>query len=246
MPHLMIAHGSKHPEHAAAFERLLKRYHQLHPEPQLDYGFLNYCTPNAEERLLQLAKTNNNITLIPLFLGKASHVLEDIPNLIKAVQHACPSCRIQQTEVLGFSNELAPALESELQNLNHTKPFELPDTELLLLGRGSSVKSSLQFMHDLKDRLTLPFKNIRVAFWDIAHPSFDQAQKDFLTSASTHLLVQPLFLFPGILHDKCLQKLETNFKTHTHKQFILGQPLCYWKNLTEMIHQRITSTRSFQ
>lgn len=223
-----------------AFGQLMDQIQKLYPNVELNVGFLNYCEPNALNQLLGLAKKADVIHLVPLFLGQASHVLEDIPNMIDQVRSSHPNLKILQADVLGCSNELKPALELELRYFLQQNSQTLSSSQLLLLGRGSSMASSLQFIHDLSKEVSLPFESTSVAFWDIAEPSFEQALKEFLDSDTTHLMVQPLFLFPGILYDKCRQQLDTCFQNLDNRQYTLGRPLCLWDSMPEMIQRRMT------
>lgn len=241
---LIIAHGSRHRSHADAFKQLLHQVQALQPDTELHYGFLNYCEPNALDQLMKLGHQTDRIILLPLFLGKASHVLQDIPDIVAKTQRHFPDLNILTTEILGCPNELTPALHNELKSLCETSQTDISSSKLLLLGRGSSVTDSLQFIFDLKNELTLPFKNIEVSFWDIAEPSFEQALQDFLDSDDDHLTLQPLFLFPGVLLDKCQQMLNASFQNLKGKQVTLGRPLSSWVGIPEMIQQRIQSKRS--
>jgi len=239
MKQMLIAHGSKHPAHRKAFDELLRRYLEFSGEKDLHYGFLDYIEPNAEKVLLQLVENSESVLIVPLFLGRARHLLEDIPCLVEKAKKHAPKCKLFQSEALGKASDLIPALQMNIERVLEKESWPAQEAMLILLGRGSSIRSSTKFIFEIEKGLFLPFAARHVGFWTAAEPNFDVVLEQFVLSESKKLIIQPLFLFPGILFDKLKQKIKTRMKLTPEKQVVLCQPLCELSSLPQLLAARM-------
>jgi sirohydrochlorin cobaltochelatase len=80
---LLFAHGSRDPEWARPFERILKEVKSRGSEVRLAY--LEIMTPSLDEAIADLVAAGvKSIRIVPLFLGYGGHIKKDLPDLVAA------------------------------------------------------------------------------------------------------------------------------------------------------------------
>lgn len=123
------------------------------------------------------------IRVVPLFLLKGVHVMEDIPEEIQQAQQALPEIAIELCPHLGSHPKLKQVLHHKRQ-AGHPKA-------LLLLGHGSRRPGGNDPIHALAQAL-----GGTAAFWAVA-PSLEDQVIQLMQSGVQELTILPYFLFAG-------------------------------------------------
>lgn len=240
--HFLIGHGSKSTEHKKAFEVLVQNFKSSYPQLKVEYGFLDYTEPKTETLLHEISKNECHIRILPIFLSKASHTQSDIPNLLNDLKTKYKDIQITLAEPLGEHPSLPIVIERELSVLMKLKEWHHDETDILILGRGSSIATSLNFITTLSESLKLKSLHTQACFWDIAEPSFKRA---LLSCKRKNLIVQPMFLFPGLLLDKVEKLLEQHYTKKEAQLYEVNDTLFQMPGFNEMLYQQALSSQPF-
>lgn len=80
---LLVGHGSKLPYNKELVESTGRLIAKQHPDFIVKCAFMNMNSPSIEESLAEFRKEPiDTLVVVPLFLAKGVHILQDIPALI--------------------------------------------------------------------------------------------------------------------------------------------------------------------
>jgi sirohydrochlorin ferrochelatase len=80
---LLVGHGSKLPYNKELIEKTAAIIAEKHPEYLVRPGFMSMNAPSVEETLALFTKDEiDRLVVVPLFLAKGVHILQDIPELL--------------------------------------------------------------------------------------------------------------------------------------------------------------------
>ncbi|MDD4254243.1 MAG: sirohydrochlorin nickelochelatase [Methanofollis sp.] len=80
---LLVGHGSKLPYNKELIESTAALIAAQHPEYLVRPGFMSMNEPSVEETLALFKKDEiDRLVVVPLFLAKGVHILQDIPELL--------------------------------------------------------------------------------------------------------------------------------------------------------------------
>ncbi|MGQ0654335.1 MAG: sirohydrochlorin chelatase [Betaproteobacteria bacterium] len=80
---VLFAHGSRDPDWAQPFEKILSSVSQALPECAVRLAYLEHMKPSLPEALAQLrAGGVRSVRVVPLFFGLGGHLKEDLPRLV--------------------------------------------------------------------------------------------------------------------------------------------------------------------
>jgi sirohydrochlorin cobaltochelatase len=108
---LLFAHGSRDPEWAAPFNRILTQAKQYYPSSAIALAYLEKMQPDffeAAEQLLDQGSTH--ITVLPLFLAKGGHLKADLSTLIRDAEARWPSIQWTVDACIGDDDFMQTAL----------------------------------------------------------------------------------------------------------------------------------------
>ncbi len=124
---IILAHGSRDAAWRAPFEALAERLRtadaERHTQRPVACAYLQLCAPDLPQACAQLLAAGcGHIAIAPMFLGLGTHMREDLPAHLAALQAAHPDCRFSLLQVLGDSPAMqalmAAHLAHELQQLS--------------------------------------------------------------------------------------------------------------------------------
>lgn len=101
---IIAAHGSRKASSNQEVEQLTRRIETAAAGrfDQIEHGFLQFSEPLLEKRLENAAAAGvQKIVVFPLFIGKGSHISQDIPQLVENCQKKYPDIQIVVTRHLG-------------------------------------------------------------------------------------------------------------------------------------------------
>lgn len=110
---LLIAHGSRRAASNDEVRQLSLRLNAIHPPgfSGVETAFLELAQPSIPEGLAAcVAKGANEIVVFPYFLAAGTHVVNDIPEIIRTFQAAHPQIKVSLTPHLGDSDLLPQAI----------------------------------------------------------------------------------------------------------------------------------------
>lgn len=108
---LLLAHGSRQPQWARPFEQVLERLRAARPELGAELCFLESMSPRLPQALEHCAAAGNQeILLVPLFLGSGAHLADDVARQVEAAREQHPGLRVRVMPAAGDSPLLWQAL----------------------------------------------------------------------------------------------------------------------------------------
>lgn len=110
---LLVAHGSRRKESNEEIAALAKRMseHSNSRFDIVDYAFLELAEPLIPDGIEQcLQKGAQSVRVLPYFLARGTHVVEDIPEQVAIKQKQYPDMDIHITPYLGTVAELPEVL----------------------------------------------------------------------------------------------------------------------------------------
>lgn len=203
---IICGHGSRAKIAEQEFSLLATGLRSRYPEIQIEYGFLEYSSPNihmALDRLLE--KGVKNIYAVPGMLFRATHAQNDIPSVLTTYMKKHPGLSISYGRELGLHDEMILAFQHrilEALNLDELPAAgELYDTMLVVVGRGTSVASANAEASKLTRIVAenMGFGWCETVYSGVTFPSVGRGLEMALKLGFKKILVAPYFLFSGRL-----------------------------------------------
>lgn len=110
---LLVAHGSRRAESNAEIEQLTARIAaRAGDEYQVvEHAFLELAAPSIPDGIQRcLDQGATTVNVLPYFLARGTHVVEDIPRQVAIKQAEHPQADIRITDYLGTADEIADLL----------------------------------------------------------------------------------------------------------------------------------------
>ena len=105
---LVVDHGSREPEAAAALEKLAAELRALRPGLRVYVAHLEQAPPSIAEALAACAADGvSELFVHPLFLAPGRHAARDLPRALAAAAATHPGLRVRVTPALGSAPGIA-------------------------------------------------------------------------------------------------------------------------------------------
>jgi sirohydrochlorin cobaltochelatase len=206
-PAILIAgHGSRDPEGIAEFLDLARHFRSYQPDLAVEIAFLEFARPTIQEGVDRLAKKGaRTIVVLPGVLMAAGHAKNDMACEVRLARRRHPKLDIH----MGRALEIEPKL-LQLCQLRYREVLDgqtggtpvLPDqTLLLLVGRGSSDPDANANIAKVARFLQEGYPTGWAAwtYSGVARPYLEEALPVCERMGYRRLVVQPYFLFTGVL-----------------------------------------------
>ena len=109
---VLFAHGTRDPEWSRPFERIAASLGQKLPAVSVGLAYLEHG-PSLDETVTALfAKGVSSIRVVPVFLGQAGHVKEDLPRLVN--ESARPGLKLILAKPIGDEPRVIEAIASAI------------------------------------------------------------------------------------------------------------------------------------
>ena len=206
---IICGHGSRAKIAEEEFSLLARGLRSRYPDLKVEYGFLEYSSPNihmALDRLLAQGVTK--IYAVPGMLFLATHAKNDIPSVLTTYQQAHPGLEIEYGNELGLHDEMIEAFQTRiLESMGHSEapaPGTLYDTMLVVVGRGTSVAGANAEAAKLTRIVceNLGFGWSETVYSGVTFPSVGRGLEMALKLGFKKIVVAPYFLFGGRLIDR--------------------------------------------
>lgn len=110
---LLVAHGSRRAEANQEIAELSRRLADKadHGIDLVEHAFLEMAEPSIPDGIQScIEKGATSVRVIPYFLAKGTHVVDDIPEQVAIKQRDHPDVDIRIVDYLGTSDELVEVL----------------------------------------------------------------------------------------------------------------------------------------
>lgn len=203
---LICGHGSRAKIAEEEFSLLAKGLRNRFPCIKVEYGFLEYSSPNihmALDKLLNQGVTK--IHAVPGMLFAATHAKNDIPSVLITYQEKHPHLTIEYGQELGLQASMVEAFQSRiLESLGLSKipkTGSLYDTMLVVVGRGTSVVEANAEAAKLTRIVSenLGFGWSETVYSGVTYPSVGRGLEMAAKLGFKKIVVAPYFLFGGKL-----------------------------------------------
>lgn len=205
---LICGHGSRAKIAEREFSLLAKGLRDRHPSLKVEYGFLEYSSPNMHMALDRLvAQGVEKIYAVPGMLFAATHAQNDIPSVLTTYQEKHPGLTIEYGQELGLHTEMIQAFQTrilEALGRDHVHDGDLYDTMLVVVGRGTSVSEANAEAAKLTRIVSenLGFGWSETVYSGVTYPSVGRGLEMAVKLGFKKIVVAPYFLFGGKLIDR--------------------------------------------
>lgn len=108
---VLFAHGARAAGWAAPFERLRALAAARLPDCSVSLAFLELMSPSLPDEVAALAARGiDEVTVVPVFLGKGGHLQRDLPALVEQLRSAHPGLRIKVAGPVGEAEAVLAAM----------------------------------------------------------------------------------------------------------------------------------------
>jgi len=200
---LIAAHGSRDPSGVEEFWAFVNAWQQLRPDRLQAAGFLEFERPTIGAAIDDLVgRGARRITVVPAMLLAAGHVKNDVPSELEEARSRHPGVALHMARALDIHPALLELCHVRYREALADRPARAPDrTLLLVVGRGTSDPDAnadiARIARFLWESYGVGWAS--VAFSGLADPDVDRALTVCRRLGFERIVVQPYFLFDGIL-----------------------------------------------
>ena len=203
---IICGHGSRAKIAEEEFSLLATGLRARFPQLEVEYGFLEYSSPNIHMALDRLiAKGITNIYAVPGMLFSATHAQNDIPSVLTTYMQKNPALTIKYGQELGLHDEMIMAFQHRIMEAvdlaEMPQPGDLYDTMLVVVGRGTSVAQANAEVSKLTRIVAenMGFGWCETVYSGVSFPSVGRGLEMVLKLGFKKIVVAPYFLFSGKL-----------------------------------------------
>ncbi len=223
---IICGHGSRAKLAEEEFSLLASGLRSHYPNLKIEFGFLEYSSPNihmALDRLL--AQGVEKIYALPGMLFLATHARNDIPSVLTTYREAHPGLEIEYGNELGLHEEMIQAFQTrilEAMGMQEAPAVgELYDTMLVVVGRGTSVAGANAEAAKLTRIVceNLGFGWSETVYSGVTFPSVGRGLEMAIKLGFKKIVVAPYFLFGGRLIDRIYAYVDKVAAENPHIEF---------------------------
>ena len=248
---IICGHGSRAKIAEEEFSLLATGLRARFPQLEVEYGFLEYSSPNihmAMDRLI--AKGITNIYAVPGMLFSATHAQNDIPSVLITYMQKNPALTIKYGQELGLHDEMIMAFQHRIMESidldEMPKPGELYDTMLVVVGRGTSVARANAEASKLTRIVAenMGFGWCETVYSGVTFPSVGRGLEMALKLGFKTIVVAPYFLFSGKLIGRINAYIKKVAADHPDVRFHVADYLRDQSHVINTFVERIEETVS--
>ena len=248
---IICGHGSRAKIAEEEFSLLAAGLRARFPSLEVEYGFLEYSSPNIHMALDRLiSKGITNIYAVPGMLFSATHAQNDIPSVLTTYMQKNPALTIKYGEELGLHDEMIMAFQHRIMEAidlaEMPKPGDLYDTMLVVVGRGTSVSQANAEVSKLTRIVAenMGFGWCETVYSGVTFPSVGRGLEMALKLGFKKIVVAPYFLFSGKLIGRIHGYIEKVSADHPGVSFHVADYLRDQSHVINTFVERIEETVS--
>lgn len=240
---LMVAHGSRDKEANDQVRQFIEDLKmELDSELLVETCFLELEKPDIQEGIATcVAKGARKIAVIPMMLLQASHAKIHIPNKLDMAKEKYPDVHFTYGRSIGIHEAALDICQSRIEELGENIMDPLPQTAVLLVGRGGSDKDANSDLYKISRLLweRMNYEMVEPAFFAVTTPLVEAGIERCRKLGAKRIIILPYFLFTGVLI-KRLEKMAEGYATKFPElQFELAGYLGLHRNLRIIFKERI-------
>lgn len=239
---LIAGHGSRDADGIAEFLTLAGHYRQHSPDVPVEISFLEFARPTIQEGIDRLAQTGvPTIVVLPGVLMAAGHAKNDMASEVRLARQRYPLLDIRMSPALDIQPQLLQLCRLRYQEALADKPTVAPEeTQLLLVGRGSNDPDANSNIVKVARFLQegYPTGWSAHAYSGVARPLLEEAFPVCERMGFRRIVVQPYFLFTGILLKRIYAYVEERKKARPDLDIVATPHLQAHPLLLEGLTQR--------
>ena len=248
---IICGHGSRAKIAEEEFSLLAAGLRARFPSLEVEYGFLEYSSPNIHMALDRLiSKGITNIYAVPGMLFSATHAQNDIPSVLTTYMQKNPALTIKYGKELGLHDEMIMAFQHRIMEAidlaEMPKPGDLYDTMLVVVGRGTSVSQANAEVSKLTRIVAenMGFGWCETVYSGVTFPSVGRGLEMALKLGFKKIVVAPYFLFSGKLIGRIHGYIEKVSADHPGVSFHVADYLRDQSHVINTFVERIEETVS--
>jgi len=248
---IICGHGSRAKIAEEEFSLLATGLRARFPQLEVEYGFLEYSSPNIHMALDRLiAKGITNIYAVPGMLFSATHAQNDIPSVLITYMQKNPALTIKYGQELGLHDEMIMAFQHRIMEaidlVELPTPGDLYDTMLVVVGRGTSVAQANAEASKLTRIVAenMGFGWCETVYSGVTFPSVGRGLEMALKLGFKKIVVAPYFLFSGKLIGRINAYIEKVAADHPDVSFHVADYLRDQAHVINTFVERIEETVS--
>jgi sirohydrochlorin cobaltochelatase len=223
---LLVGHGTRSRIGVDQFLALTREVAHRLDNVAVEPAFLELQKPDIGDAMARLTDRGvGELTVMPLLLLAAGHAKEDIPQAVRAAQHALDNGHMRVTHAahLGCHPSIVKLSIRRCEQALEFKPHVPPEQCcLLIVGRGSSDQSAVTEMHQFaRVRHERSGLQTQVAFLAMARPLLDEHLAALAAWRFHRIIVQPHLLFDGELADSLRAQVAARAKQSPEKEWLV-------------------------
>jgi sirohydrochlorin cobaltochelatase len=221
---LIAGHGSRDPEGVAEFLDLARQFRVHRPDLLIEIAFLEFARPTIQEGIDRLAQAGAEaVIVLPGVLMAAGHAKNDMASEVRLARQRYPRMEIRMGRALDVEPRLLQLAQIRYRQALADRPVVAPaETLLLLVGRGSSdpdananIAKVARFLQE-----GYPTGWAACAFTGITRPLLIDALPVCELAGFRRLVVQPYFLFTGVLLKRIYAQVEARRLVRQDIEFV--------------------------
>ncbi len=242
---VLVGHGSRDPRGEAAFRAFAAAVAARLGEPVAP-AFLEFNEPPVVEAVRrQVAAGARRVTILPLFLGAATHQKNDLPAAIHWLRGQHPGVTISYGAPLGAHAGVSEALIARGLAACAAAKLHPEETALLLVGRGSRDPDSNGDLYKTA-RLVAEsrrFGTVEACFIALAEPDLAAGVERCLRLGARQIVLAPQMLFPGVLCERMARLGAELEAQHPGVRIVAAEPLDAAPQLLDLVVERVHEAR---
>jgi sirohydrochlorin cobaltochelatase len=226
MPHalLIAGHGSRDADGIAEFLGLARQFRAHRPELPVEIAFLEFARPTIQEGIDRLVGQGaDTVVVLPGVLLAAGHAKNDMASEVRLARQRHPQVQFHMGRSLDVEPRLLQLCRLRYQEAlaGRTAP-DPAETMLLLVGRGSSDPDANSNIAKIARFLQegYPTAWAGVAYSGVAAPLLPDALAVCERTGFRHIVVQPYFLFTGVLLKRIYADVDERRRARPDLDFI--------------------------
>ena len=252
---IICGHGSRAKIAEQEFASIVLALRARYPDIPIEYGFLEYSSPNihmALDRLL--AQGVRTIFAVPGMLFSATHAQNDIPSVLTTYRQKHAGLTIKYGKELGLHEQMIAAFQHRIMaavGLDDMPDCEheagaLYDTLLVVVGRGTSVATANAEAAKLTRIVAenMGFGWCETVYSGVTFPSVGRGLEMAVKLGFKRVVVAPYFLFSGRLIGRINAYVEKVAAENPHITFMLADYLRDQTHVIDTFVIRIAETIS--
>jgi sirohydrochlorin cobaltochelatase len=239
---LIAGHGSRDADGIAEFLDLARQFRAARPEVPMAVAFLEFARPTIQEGIDELAAGGaRTIIVLPGVLMAAGHAKNDMASEVRRARQRHPALDIHMGRALDVEPKLLQLCKLRYQEALAGRPAIDPaETFLLLVGRGSSdpdangsIAKVARFLQE-----GYPTRWAGCAFSGVTPPAIPEALELTERLGLRRIVVQPYFLFTGILLKRIYEQVAERRRTRPDIDYVATPHLQTHPLLIETFQER--------